>query len=74
MIDRKKQPTNPLGAFSSENKIDKMAKLLDNMTAEMSRLKDRGQIPVRGKGPSDFVLRNPNFVPYRRDNPPVQIL
>ena len=73
-IDRKKYPTDPLGAPSSEKKIDKITKLLDNLTAEMSKLKDRGKIPVRGKGPSDFVPRNPNFVPYRRGNPPVQIL
>ena len=51
-----------------------MTKLLYNLTAEISKLKDRGQIPVRGKGPSDFVPWNPNFVPYRRGNPPVQIL
>ena len=29
---------------------------------------------MRGKGPNDFVPRNPNFVPYRRNNPPSQIL
>ena len=29
---------------------------------------------MRGKGPNDFTPRNPNFVPYRRNNPPVQIL
>ena len=51
-----------------------MAKMLDNLTTEMSRLKDRGKIPVRGKGPNDFAPRNPNFVPYRRNNPPAQIL
>ena len=39
-IDRKKHPIDPLGASSSENKIDKMDKLLDNLTAEMSKLKD----------------------------------
>ena len=60
--------------FSSKNKIDKMTKLLDNLTAEMSKLKDQGQIPMRGKGPSDFVPQNPNFVPYKRGNPLVQIL
>ena len=54
-IDRKKHPIEPLGDSSSESKIDKMAKLLDNLTATISKLKDRGQIPVRGKGPSDFV-------------------
>ena len=70
-IDRKKHPTDPLGASSSENKIYKMAKQLDNLTTEMSKLKDHGQIPMRGKGPSDFFPRNPNFVPYRRGNPQV---
>ena len=41
-IDRKKQRSDPLGASSSKNNIDKMAKLLDNLTTEMSKLKDRG--------------------------------
>ena len=73
-IDRKKQPTDPLGASSSKNKIDKMAKMLDNLIVEMSKLKDQGHLLVRGKGPSDFPPRNPNFVPYRRGNPLVHIL
>ena len=29
---------------------------------------------MRGKGTNDFSPRNPNFVPYRRNNPPTQIL
>ena len=29
---------------------------------------------MRGKGPNDFAPRKPNFVPYRRNNPPPQIL
>ena len=73
-IDRKKQPTHPIGVSSSEKNIDKMTKLLDNLTAEISKLKDQGKIPVRGKGPSDFAPQNPNLVPYRRRNPQVQIL
>ena len=73
-IDRKKLSADPIGASSSENKIDKMTKLLDNLTAEMTKLKGQGQPPVRGKGPSDFSSQNPNFVPYRRGNPLVQIL
>ena len=48
--------------------------MLDSLTAEMSRMKERGQIPMRGKGPNDFTPRNPIFVPYRRNNPPAQIL
>ena len=38
--DKKKQSSNPLGPSSSENKMEKMAKILDNLTAEMSTLKD----------------------------------
>ena len=73
-IDRKKKPVDSSGASASENKIEKMTKLLDNLIAQMSKLKDQGHLPMRGKGPSDFAHRNPNFVPYRRGNPPVQIL
>ena len=51
-----------------------MTKLLDNLTAEMSKLKDQGHLPMRGKGPSDFAPLKLNFVPYRRRNPLVQIL
>ena len=51
-----------------------MTKLLDNLTAEMSKLKYRGQTPMRSKGPSEFVSWNHNFIPYRRGNTPVQIL
>ena len=51
-----------------------MAKLLDNLTTEMSKLRDQGHLPVRGKGPSGFASWNPNFVTYRRGNPLVQIL
>ena len=68
-INKKKQPVDPIGASSSEKKINKMTKLLDNLTAEISKLKEQGNLLVRGKGPSDFALRNPNFVPYRRGNP-----
>ena len=51
-----------------------MTKLLDNPTYEMSKLKDQGHLPVRGKGLSEFAPWNTNFVPYRIGNPPVQIL
>ena len=46
-----------------------MANMLDSLIAEMSKLKDQGQLPVRGKGPNDFSPRNPNILPYRRNNP-----
>ena len=51
-----------------------MTKILDNLTAEMSKLKDQGNLPTRGKGPSDFAPWNPNFVPYRRGNLHIHIL
>ena len=70
-IDRKKQPADPSGASALENKIEKMTKLLNNLLTEMSKLKDQGHLPMRGKEPSDFAPQNPNFVPYRRGNPPV---
>ena len=54
-VDRRKQLANYSGASTSENKIEKMTKILDNLTAEMSKLKDQGHLPVRGKGPSDFA-------------------
>ena len=70
-VGRRRQPTYYNGASASENKIDKMAKLLDNLTAEMSKLRGQGHLPMRGTGPSDFAPRKPNCVPYKRGNPPV---
>ena len=73
-FDKKKQPSYPLGASSLENKMEKMAKMLHNLTTEMSRLKEQGKMLVRGKGPNDFANRNPNFFPYKRKNQPDHIL
>ena len=73
-MDRKKQSSDPLGPSSSDNKMEKMAKMLDSLTVEMYRMKDRGKIPIRGKGPNYFAPGNPNFFPYRRNNPPAHIL
>ena len=69
-VDKKKQFSDPLGPSSSENKMEKMAKILDNLTTEMYKIKDQGQLPIRGKGPNDFAPRNPNFFSYQRNNPP----
>ena len=73
-MDRKKQSSNPLGPSSSDNIMEKMTKILDSLIAEMSKLKDRGQLPIRGKGKNEFAPRNPNIFPYRRNNPQTQIL
>ena len=73
-VDRRKQSSNPLGPSSLENKMEKMAKMLDNLTVEMSKLKYWGQLPIRGKGSNDFSPKNPNIFPYRRNDPQAQIL
>ena len=73
-MDRKKQSPDPLGPSSSQNKMKKMANMLDSLTTEMSKLKDRGKLPIRGKGSNDFAPKNPNIFPYRRNNPQDQIL
>jgi hypothetical protein len=54
--------------------MEKMAKMLDNLTSEMSKLKVQNQQPARTKEPNAFAPRNPNAFPYRRNNPQVQIL
>jgi hypothetical protein len=54
--------------------MEKMAKMLDNLTSEMSKLKIQNQQPVRTKEPNAFVPRNPNAFPYRSNNQQVQIL
>ena len=73
-MDRKKQSSDPLGPSSSENKMEKMAKMLDSLTTEMSKLQYRGQQPMRGKGPNDISPQKLNPFPYRRNNPLAQIL
>jgi hypothetical protein len=59
---------------SSNTKMEKMAKMLDSLTSEMSKLKVQNQQPARAKEPNAFAPRNPNAFPYRRNNPQVQIL
>ena len=59
---------------SSNSKMEKNSKLLDSLTSEMSKLKVHNQPPTRAKESNTFSPRNPNAFPYRRNNPPVQIL
>jgi hypothetical protein len=58
----------------SNSKMEKMSKLLDSLTSEMSKLKVQNQPPPREKEPNTFSPRNPNAFPYRRNNPQTQIL
>jgi hypothetical protein len=71
-VEKEKFVVEP--SSSSNSKMDKMAKMLDDLTLEMSKLKVQNQQPARAKEPNAFAPRNPNAFPYRRNNPQVQIL
>jgi hypothetical protein len=71
-VKRNKSVVEP--SSSSNSKMEKMAKMLDNLTSKMSKLKIQNQQPTRTKEPNTFAPRNPNSFPYRRNNPQVQIL
>jgi hypothetical protein len=71
-FERKKLFVDP--PSSSNTKMEMMAKMLDNLTSEMSKLKIQSQQPARSKEPNAYAPRNPNAFPYRRNNQQVQIL
>jgi hypothetical protein len=54
--------------------MEKMAKMLDSLTSEMSKLKVRNQPSAKVKESRTFAPRNPNAFPYRRNNQQTQIL
>jgi ribonuclease HI len=70
----KKRFSNESSSSSSNSQMEKMAKMLDTLTQEMSKLKVQNQTPPRAKEPTNLAPRNPNTFPYRRNNPPTQIL
>jgi hypothetical protein len=53
-----------------------MAKMLESLTSEISKLKIENKQPVKGRGTYDSAGRNPNQNPnnLRRNNQPTQIL
>jgi hypothetical protein len=71
-FERKKSSIEP--PSSSNTKMDKMAKMLDNLTSKMSKLKIQSQQPARIKESNAYAPRNPNAFPYRRNNQQVQLL
>jgi hypothetical protein len=60
-VERKKFYVEP--PSSSNRKMENMAKMLDNLTSEMSKLKIQNQQLTRTKEPNAFVPRNPNYFP-----------
>jgi hypothetical protein len=71
-FERKKSSIDP--PSSSNTNMEKMAKMLDSLTSEMSKLKIQSWQPARSKEPNAYAPRNPNAFPYIRNNQQVQIL
>jgi hypothetical protein len=65
-FERKKSSVDP--PSSSNTKMEKMTKMLDSLTSKMSKLKIQSQQPARSKEPNAYAPRNPNALPYRRNN------
>jgi ribonuclease HI len=70
----KKKSVVESSSSSSNSQMEKMAKMLDSLTSEMSKLKVQNQPPAKAKESNTFAPRNPNAFPYRRNNPQTQIL
>ena len=71
-FERKQSSVDP--PSSSNTKMENMAKMLDNLTSEMSKLKIQSYQPARIKEPNAYAPKNPNAFPYGRNNQQVQIL
>lgn len=67
-VDRRKQKEEVSSSSHTNPMIDKMTKMLETLTYKMSKLKIEGKQPAKGKGPYEFVPRNPNQNNFRRNN------
>jgi hypothetical protein len=74
--DRRKPRDEASSSSNSNPKLDKMAKMLESLTSEISKLKIENKQPVKGRGTYDYTNRNSNQNPnnFRRNNQQVQIL
>jgi hypothetical protein len=74
--DRRKPRDEASSSSNANPKLDKMAKMLESLTSEISKLKIENKQPVKGRGTYDYAGRNPNQNPnnFRRNNQPMQIL
>jgi hypothetical protein len=74
--DRRRPKNEASSSSSADPKLDKMAKMLESLTSEISKLKIENKQPVKGRGTYDSAGRNPNQNPnnFRRNNQPTQIL
>ncbi len=74
-MDRKKQREDAPSSSNSDLKMKKMAKMFESLTLEISKMKTKGKKQSgRGRDPHEFVPRNSNENPSRRNNQHVQFL
>jgi hypothetical protein len=73
--DRRKPRDEASSSSNANPKLDKMAKMLESLTFEISKLKIENKKPVKGRGTYDYAGRNPNQNPnnFRRNNQPMYI-
>jgi hypothetical protein len=74
--DRRRPRNEASSSSSADPKLDKMDKMLESITSEISKLKIENKKPIKGRGTYDYVGGNPNQNPnnFRRNNQPTQIL
>jgi hypothetical protein len=74
--DRRRSKNEASSSSHADPKLDKMAKMLESLTSEISKLKIENKQPVKGRSTYDPAGRNPNLNPnsFRRNNQPTQIL
>jgi hypothetical protein len=74
--DRRKPRDEASSSSNAIPKLDKMAKMLESLTSEISKLKSENKQPVKGRGTYDYAGRNSNQNPnnFRRNNHSMQIL
>jgi hypothetical protein len=68
--DRRRPRNEASSSSSADPKLDKMAKMLESLTLEISKLKIESKNPVKGRGTYDYAGRNLNQNPnnFRRNN------
>jgi hypothetical protein len=69
--ERRKQK-GEASSSSVDPNIEKMEKMIESLTSELSKMKLENKHPTRGREPNTFIPRNPN--PYRRNNEQHHIL
>jgi hypothetical protein len=74
--DRRRPRNEASSSSSADPKLDKMAKMLESLTSEISKLKIENKQPSKGRTTYDYENKNPNQNPnnFRRNNQPMQIL